>query len=71
MTSSNILINNQLLKLSLELSTFGLRPIDWRIIKHSKNSFKIAHIHEDNFYFIGQIKNENDISWKTIQLAGL
>jgi len=71
MSSANILLNNQILKLSLELSTFGLKPIDWRLVKYSKNLFKITHIHEDNFYFIGQIKNENDVSWKTIQLAGL
>lgn len=63
--------NKQLVSLQLGLSEFGLKPVDWRIVRKSKSRFVIESLTEENFYFIGEIKNTDDFQWQYIQVAGL
>ena len=63
--------NKQLVSLQLGLSEFGLKPVDWRIVKKSNSRFVILSLTEEDFYFIGEVKNTNDNQWLFIQVAGL
>jgi len=71
MLSTTLLTANQIYKLQLQLSLFGLHPIDWTIQKNSKLTFKIKNKSEETFYFIGTLKNESDDQWAKIYLASL
>lgn len=62
---------NQLMSLQLGLREFGLQPTEWRIIKKTKSRFVIQSASETNFYFIGEVKDNNTKEWRYIQLAGL
>jgi hypothetical protein len=65
------LTNTQLISLQLGLREFGLQPTDWRIIKKSKSRFVIESATENNFYFVGEVQNDNIKKWRYIQLAGI
>src|SRR4051812_22794889 len=36
------------------LKKFGLNPMDWKILKVRDQKYKIAHIHDGQFYFLGE-----------------
>lgn len=63
--------NEQLVSLQLGLREFGLQPREWHIIKKSKSRFVIRSVTEEDFYFVGEVKNQNDSQWRFIQVAGL
>ena len=64
-------MNKQLISLQLGLREFGLKPIEWKIIKKDKTRFLIQHKDESDFYFIGEVTSQNLNHWKFIQLSGL
>jgi len=63
--------NKQLVSLQLGLSEFGLKPVDWRVVKKTKSRFVIQSLTAEDFYFIGEVKSSNDSQWQFIRVAGL
>lgn len=62
---------NQLMSLQLGLKEFGLKPIEWRVIKKTDSKFVIQSTDATDFYFVGEVKANNSLQWKYIQLAGI
>lgn len=61
----------QMLNLQLGLREFGLKPVEWRIVKRNRSQFVIQNATANDLYFVGEVKPSNDNQWKYIQLAGI
>lgn len=62
-------MNIHLEQLKSELKKFGLNPIEWNIQKTKNKRYKIAHIRDQNFYFLGEAKQVGFApQWEQIQL---
>lgn len=62
--------NNE--KLKVDLKSFGLNPYEWMIEEINKNIFRINHIADTNFTFIGQtIKENGQVKWQEIRLISV
>jgi hypothetical protein len=60
------------LSLKNELKSYGLNPAEWNLRKLNKQRFKIVHIDDDNFYFVGKTKPKGPTQqWATVQLISI
>lgn len=60
------------LRLRSELKNFGLNPSEWTLHKLTKKKFKITHVADNNFYFVGDTKTKGPSrEWKTVQLISI
>lgn len=63
-------MSTHVLFLQNNLKKFGLNPADWKIRQLREKKYKIANIHDGQFYFLGEAKSSGGIpSWNHIILA--
>jgi hypothetical protein len=52
------------------LKKYGLNPLHWKIQKVHEKKYKIANVHDDEFYFIGEADTTNKTpTWNSLVLA--
>ncbi len=60
------------LNLKRELKNFGLNPAEWNLRKLAKKKFKITHVADNSFFFVGDTKTIGlSQEWKTVQLISI
>lgn len=63
MTAIDLFLQNNLKK-------FGLNPIEWKVRRLEEATYKIAHVDDHDFYFVGKIDvTQKAPTWNTIVLA--
>lgn len=57
-------------ELHQDLKKFGLNPAEWSLQKLRNHSYKIAHIKDSGFYFMGK-SHLKGLRWVNLRLISL
>lgn len=55
-----------------DLKTYGLNPSEWTLRKLKKQKFKVVHVKDNTFYFVGKTQQRGPLQqWTTLQLISI
>lgn len=55
-----------------DLKTYGLNPSEWTLRKLKKRKFKVVHVTDNNFFFVGNTQQSGHFQkWTTLQLISI